>query len=163
MICHGKFHVFHKAFLVGHLINQGRKSYSGRHACLTKEKVTEMLRASSRHHLSLRSTMHILALYLCWRSNLNHSQKIITKCDGIITKCDGLLLQIATAFLLQSATRFITNCDRYYKVRHGLLQIATVQTFSLTFFTFSVCLLYVAAESYELSNQCAGGKQALIY
>ena len=26
------------------------------------------------------------------------------------------LLQIATAFLLQSATRFITNCDRYYKV-----------------------------------------------
>ena len=27
------------------------------------------------------------------------------------------LLQIATAFLLQSATRFITNCDRYYKVR----------------------------------------------
>ena len=24
---------------------------------------------------------------------------------------------IATAFLLQSATRFITNCDRYYKVR----------------------------------------------
>ena len=34
-----------------------------------------------------------------------------------ITKCDGQLLQIATAFLLQSATRFITNCDRYYKVR----------------------------------------------
>ena len=34
-----------------------------------------------------------------------------------ITKCDGQLLQIATAFLLQSATRFITNCDRYYKVQ----------------------------------------------
>ena len=34
-----------------------------------------------------------------------------------ITKCHGLLLQIATAFLLQSATRFVTNCDRYYKVR----------------------------------------------
>ena len=34
-----------------------------------------------------------------------------------ITKCDGQLLQIATAFLLQSATRFITNCDRYYKER----------------------------------------------
>ena len=27
------------------------------------------------------------------------------------------LLQIETAFLLQIATRFITNCDRYYKVR----------------------------------------------
>ena len=50
-----------------------------------------------------------------------------------IAKCDGLLLQIATAFLLQSATRFITNCDRYYKVR-WLLQIATVQAlFSFRF------------------------------
>ena len=28
-----------------------------------------------------------------------------------ITKCDGLLLQSATAFLLQSATRVITKCD----------------------------------------------------
>ena len=27
------------------------------------------------------------------------------------------LLQTATAFLLQGATQFITNCDRYYKVR----------------------------------------------
>ena len=45
MICHRKFHVFHKVFLLGHVINQGRKSYSGRQACLTKEKVTEMLRA----------------------------------------------------------------------------------------------------------------------
>ena len=31
----------------------------------------------------------------------------------------------ATAFLLQSATRFITSCDRYYKVR-DILQIAMV-------------------------------------
>ena len=45
---------------------------------------------------------------------MNHSQKIITKCDGIITNCDSLVyykaqwtLQIATAFLLQSATRII--------------------------------------------------------
>ena len=56
----------------------------------------------------------------------NHSQKIITKCDGIITNCDSLvyykvrwtvITEIATAFLIQSATRFITNYDRYYKVR----------------------------------------------
>ena len=33
-----------------------------------------------------------------------------------ITKCDGQLLQIATAFLLQSVTQFITNFDRYYNV-----------------------------------------------
>ena len=30
---------------------------------------------------------------------------------------EDLLLQIATAFLLQSATSVITKCDRYYKVR----------------------------------------------
>ena len=34
---------FIKAFLVGHVINQSRKIYSGRHACLTNENVTEML------------------------------------------------------------------------------------------------------------------------
>ena len=51
-----------------------------------------------------------------------------------ITKCDELLLQIATAFLLQSATRFITNCDGYYKVRwiyyksRQLLQSAMIIT-----------------------------------
>ena len=44
---------FIKAFLVGHVINQGRKIYNVRHACLTKENVTEMLRASIRHHLCL--------------------------------------------------------------------------------------------------------------
>ena len=30
---------------------------------------------------------------------------------------ENLLLQIATAFLLQTATSVITKCDRYYKVR----------------------------------------------
>ena len=30
---------FIKAILVGHVINQGRKIHSGRHACLTKENV----------------------------------------------------------------------------------------------------------------------------
>ena len=44
---------FIKAFLVGHVINQGRKIYNVRHACLTKENVTEMLRASRRNHLCL--------------------------------------------------------------------------------------------------------------
>ena len=44
------------------------------------------------------------------------------------------LLQIATAFLLQSATRFITNFDRYYKVwwiyykLRQVLQSATIIT-----------------------------------
>ena len=56
---------------------------------------------------------------------MNHSQKIITKCDGIITNCDSLVyykvrwtvITNCETFLLQSATRFITNCDSYYKVR----------------------------------------------
>ena len=51
-----------------------------------------------------------------------------------IIKCGGQLIQIATAFLLQSATRFITNCDRYYNVRwiyyklRQLLQSAMIIT-----------------------------------
>ena len=28
---------FRKAILLGHVINQGRKIYNGRHTCLTKE------------------------------------------------------------------------------------------------------------------------------
>ena len=54
---------FIKAVLVGHVINQGKKIYSGRYACLTKENVTEKLRASRPHYLCLLSTMHIFALY----------------------------------------------------------------------------------------------------
>ena len=40
-----------------------------------------------------------------------------------ITKCDGLLIQIATPFLLQSATQFITKCDDYYKLRQYNMQL----------------------------------------
>ena len=53
---------------------------------------------------------------------MNHSQKIITNCDGIITNCDSLVyyklrqvLQSAMG-LLQIATG-ITKCDDYYKLR----------------------------------------------
>ena len=49
----------------------------------------------------LQSAMELLQIATAW----------------FITKCDGQLLEIATAFLLQSATRFITNCNRYYEVR----------------------------------------------
>ena len=67
---------FYKTYLgsytepAGHLVHyshliwsQGRIIHSGRYACLTKQNVTEMSRASRRHHLYLRSTLHILALY----------------------------------------------------------------------------------------------------
>ena len=44
------------------------------------------------------------------------------------SKCDGLLLQIVTPFLLQRATRFITNYDMALQSAMDLSQIATVQT-----------------------------------
>ena len=40
------------------------------------------------------------------------SQKVITKCDGIITNCDSLVYHKVRHLF-------------YYKVGHGLLQIAT--------------------------------------
>ena len=125
---------FIKVFLVSHMINQGRKIYSGRHACLTKENVTEMLRASRCHHLCLWSTnMHILALYLCWRSKLNHSQKIITKCDEITTNCDSLVYyKVQWTVITNCDSFFIAKCDTvHYNLRRvlqnamDLLQIAT--------------------------------------
>ena len=81
---------FIKAILVGHVINQGRQIYNGGHACLTKE-----------NNLSLQQSAKV----------------IITNCDSLVYyEVRWTVVQIATAFLLQSATRFITNCDRYYKV-----------------------------------------------
>ena len=76
---------------------------------------------------------------------MNHSQNIITKCDGIITNCDSLVYyKVRWAVITNCDTFFITKCDiatgitkcdgfitnsdRYYKVR-WLLQIATVQVF----------------------------------
>ena len=44
---------FIKAVLVGLVINQGRKIYSGRHACLTNENSAEMLRVNRPHRLCL--------------------------------------------------------------------------------------------------------------
>ena len=46
VICYKKFHVFHKSDSSWSRDNQGRKIYSGGHACLTKENVTDMLHAS---------------------------------------------------------------------------------------------------------------------
>ena len=49
---------FMKAILVGHVINQGRKIYSGRHPCLTTRNVTEMLRAIYQTSSSLFMKYH---------------------------------------------------------------------------------------------------------
>ena len=35
-----------KAILVGHVINEGRKIYVGRHACLTKENKLSLLQSA---------------------------------------------------------------------------------------------------------------------
>ena len=71
--------------LVGHETNLGRQIYNGRHAYLTK----------GYNLRSLQSAMELLQIAIA----------------QFITKCDGQLLQIGTAFLLQSATWFIKNCD----------------------------------------------------
>ena len=79
-----------KAILVGHVINQERKIYNGRHACLTKEN----------------------------NSFITKCDGVITNCDSlvyyemrwtVITNCDS--------FFITKCARFIANCDRYYKVR----------------------------------------------
>ena len=61
-------------------------------------------------------------LFQCWRSKLNHSQKIITKCDGIITNCDSLLYyKVRWTVVTNCDSFFITKCDKvYYKLRQVL-------------------------------------------
>ena len=91
----GSFMSFIKAILVGHVINQGRKIYNWRHACLTKE--------SSLVYYKVRWT-------------------VITNCDSfLITKCDTVYYKLRQVLqsamdLLQIATG-ITKCDDYYKLR----------------------------------------------
>ena len=85
---------FIKAILVGLVINQGRKIYSGRHACLTKENVTEMLRASRRHqspYLHITYTYYIFWHYINVESL---SSRITLK---KLLQSAMALLQIATA------------------------------------------------------------------
>ena len=101
---------FIKAFLVGHVINQGRKIYSGGHACLTKENVTEMLRASRRHHLCLWSS--IFWHYI----NVDEVSWITLK---KLLQSAMELLNLRQLSLLQSAM------DSYYKLRQ-VLQSAMV-------------------------------------
>ena len=89
-----------------------------------------ILRASRGHHLCLWSTMHILALNLCWWSKFNvYSQKIVTKCDGIITKCDRLgYYKVRWTVITNGENFFITKCDTvYYKLRQ-VLQSAMIIT-----------------------------------
>ena len=117
----GSFMSFINAIPVGHVIDQGRKIYSGRHPRLTKENVTEMLRADVifflyevpcifLHYINVDEVS-----WITLKKVLQSAMELLQIATAsFITKCDGLLLQIATAFLLQSATRFITNCDRYY-------------------------------------------------
>ena len=57
---------------------------------------------------------------------LNHSQKIITKCDGIIINCDSsVYYKVRWAVITNCDSFLITKCDTiFYKLRQ-VLQIAT--------------------------------------
>ena len=59
----------------------------------------------------------------------NHSQKIITKCDGIITNCDSLVYyKVRWTVVTDCDSFFITKCDKvYYKLRQ-VLQSAMIIT-----------------------------------
>ena len=78
----------------------------------------------------------------------NHSQNIITKCDGIITNCDSLVYyKVRWTVITNCDSFFITKCDKvYYKLRQvlqsamDLLQIATVHT---SLMLPSVCVIGV--------------------
>ena len=77
-----------------------------------------------------------------------------------ITKCDGHLLQIATAFLLQSATPFITNCDRYYKVRwfHYNLRQVLQSAMIITNCDSTMCLTHIpSGMSFPYSGTIPSG------
>ena len=60
---------------------------------------------------------------------MNHSQKIITKCDGIITNCDSLVYyKVRWTVITNCDSFFITKCDKvYYKLRQ-VLQSAMIIT-----------------------------------
>ena len=75
---------FIKAILLGHVINQGRKIYNGRHTCLTKENNLGLQQSAAMELLQIATAQ-------------------------FITKCDGQLLQIATG--ITKCDGFITNCD----------------------------------------------------
>ena len=96
------------------------------------------VRASRRHHLCLWSTMRILALYYCWRSKFNYSQKIVTKCDGIITNCNSLVYyKVRRTVITNCDSFFITKCDTvYYKLRQVLQSAMIITNCDSTIFPF---------------------------
>ena len=61
-------------------------------------------------------------IILMLTSKLNHSQKIITKCDGIIANCDSLVYyKVRWTVITNCDSFFITKCDTvYYKLRQVL-------------------------------------------
>ena len=72
---------------------------------------------------------------ICYNSLLQNATDVITKCDSyFFSKCDRSLLQNASAFYYKMR-------QFYYKMRR-LLQIVTVQPFSIDFdlpITFFYC------------------------
>ena len=60
---------------------------------------------------------------------MNHSQKIITKCDGTITNCDSLVYyKVRWTVITNCDSFFITKCANvYYKLRQ-VLQSAMIIT-----------------------------------
>ena len=77
---------FIKTILVGHVIHYGRKSYNGRHACLTKENNLSLLQSAMDSYYKLRQLF-----YYKVQHGLLQVTTGITKGDGFITNCDSTL------------------------------------------------------------------------
>ena len=113
-----------KAILVGDVINQGRKIYNGRHACLTKENNSFITKCDG-----IITNCDSLVYYeVRWTVITNCDSFFITKCDTVYYKLRQVLQSAMD--LLQIATG-ITKCDDYYKLRQYMV------AFSLTLSRFS--------------------------
>ena len=95
---------FITAILVGHVINQGRKIYNKRHACLTKE--------NNSSYNKVRWNYYKFQQLSLLQSAMDGYYKLR---QLFYYKVRYGLLQIATGST--KCDRFITNCDRYYKAR----------------------------------------------
>ena len=107
-----------RRILVGHVIKQGRKNYSGRRACLTKENVTEMIcyvladviifvyevPCIFWHYINVED-VSLTTLKKLLQSAMDSYYKLR---QLFFTKCDTAYCKLRQ--VLQSAM-IITNCD----------------------------------------------------
>ena len=119
----GSFMSFRKAILVGHVINQGTKIYSGRHACSTKVLADVIIFVYEvpcifLHYINVesRSKNYFKVSWNYYKCDSLVYYKVrwtvITNCDSFfITKCDTVYYKLRQ---VSQSAMIITNCDSTY-------------------------------------------------